>query len=40
MMLVVKLKVWIIYKLDYKPEVKLGPGIAAVLENMSKVELM
>ena len=39
-MLVVKLKVAIIEKLDYKLEVKLVPRIASVSVNMFNVESM
>ena len=39
-MLVVKLKVAIIEKLDYKLEVKLVPGIASIPVNMVNVESM
>ena len=39
-MLVMKFKVEMMEKLDYKLNLKLVPGVAAVLINMSKLESM
>ena len=38
--LVVKLKVMKMYKLDYKLDVKLVPGMSEVLVNIPKVDLI
>ena len=39
-MLATKLKAEIMYKLDYKLEVNLVPGISSVLVNMSNMKSM